>query len=60
MLLLLTLNILVMLGCFKIIFITFESWKVVFFFLRKKEDIRKHGHKNKLGPHLNKKTTYTR
>ena len=37
-------------------------WKLesIFFFLRKKEDIRKHGHKNKLGAHLNKKTTYTR
>lgn len=36
MLLLLTLNILVMLGCFKIIFITFESWKVVFFFKKER------------------------
>ena len=36
MLLFLTLNILVMLGCFTTIFITFESWKV-FKKKRKKE-----------------------
>ena len=37
MLLFLTLNILVMLGCFTTIFITFESWKV----LKKKKKERK-------------------
>ena len=37
MLLFLTLNILVMLGCFTTIFITFESWKVLKKKKRKKE-----------------------